>query len=116
MLDVISKLRMARISPQKARLLGDIIVGKTVDVALNQLTYLPNKSAKMVKKIIESALSNAENNYGLDIDNLYIHSYYVDEGPVFKRFHARARGRGNRITKRTSHITVALRERMEALD
>ncbi|WP_176329710.1 50S ribosomal protein L22 [Thioflexithrix psekupsensis] len=107
---VYSRHRNARISPQKARLIADLIRGMPVSQALDTLTFTNKKAAGLVKKILESAVANAENNEGADIDDLYVSEICVDEGPVMKRMHARAKGRGNRIIKRTSHITVAVTE------
>ncbi len=103
---VAAKLRYARISPQKARLVADMIRGKDVGEALRVLTFTPKKSARMLKKILESAIANAEHNDGADIDELKVSAVYVDVAPTFKRYRARAKGRGDRITKRNSHITV----------
>ncbi len=99
-------LMHARISPYKARLVANQIRGMHVDAALETLTFSSKKAAKMMKKILESAIANAENNDGADIDELMVSSVYVDEGPTFKRLRPRARGRADRILKRTSHITV----------
>ena len=103
-------LRQAMISPQKARLVADQIRGLPVDKALALLRFSDKKAAAILKKVVGSAIANAENNAGLDIDDLKIITVMVDEGPVLKRMHARAKGRGNRITKRTSHITVIVAE------
>ncbi len=103
-------LRQAMISPQKARLVADQIRGLPVDKALALLRFSDKKAAAILKKVVGSAIANAENNAGLDIDDLKIKTVMVDEGPVLKRMHARAKGRGNRITKRTSHITVIVAE------
>lgn len=105
-MQVAAKLRYARISPQKARLVADMIRGKDVGEALRVLTFTPKKSARMLKKILESAIANAEHNHGADIDELKVAAVYVDVAPTFKRYMARAKGRGDRITKRNSHITV----------
>ena len=100
----------ARISAQKARLVADLIRGKDVAQALNILAFSPKKGAELIKKVLESAIANAEHNEGADIDALKVAAIWVDEGPRFKRMHARAKGRGNRIVKRTSHITVTVAE------
>ena len=105
-MQVAAKLRYARVSPQKARLIADMIRGKQVGEALRTLTFTPKKSARIVKKILESAIANAEHNHGADIDELKVAAVFVDEAPSFKRFRARAKGRGDRILKRNSHITV----------
>ncbi|MBI5936324.1 MAG: 50S ribosomal protein L22 [Betaproteobacteria bacterium] len=101
-------LRGTRLSAQKARLVADLVRGKPVDKALNILAFTPNKGAGVIKKVLESAIANAEHNEGADIDTLKVATIFVDEGPVLKRFTARAKGRGNRITKPTCHITVTV--------
>lgn len=106
-----AKLSHARISPQKARLVADLVRGMPVERALETLTFSPKKAAQIVRKVLESAIANAEHNVGADVDELKIAKIYVNEGPVLKRFEARAKGRGNRIQKRTSHITVTVGER-----
>jgi large subunit ribosomal protein L22 len=105
-MQVAATLRYARISPQKCRLVADVIRGKTVDDALRALTFSPKKAAGIVKKILESAVANAEHNHGADIDELKIATIEVNEAPTLKRFRARAKGRGARIIKRNSHITI----------
>ena len=101
-------LRMARISPQKARLVADQVRGLPAERAVNLLKFSDKKAAALIKKLVESAIANAENNAGADIDELRIAKITVDEGPLLKRFMARAKGRGTRILKRTSHITVVV--------
>lgn len=108
--EVAARLRGARISPQKCRLVADQIRGLPVDRALQVLSFSPKKAAHIVKKVLESAIANAEHNQGADVDELKVSTIYVDEGPTLKRIQARAKGRANRILKRTSHITVAVRE------
>lgn len=103
-------LKGTRISAQKARLVADIVRGKAVDKALTLLAFTPRKAAVVIKKVLESAIANAEHNEGADIDLLKVQTIYVDEGPVLKRFTARAKGRGNRIMKPTCHITVTVGE------
>ena len=103
-------LRHARISPQKARLVADQVRGLPVDRALQLLTFSNKKAAGLVKGVLESAIANAEHNEGADVDELTVSTICVDEGPLLKRMHARAKGRGNRIVKRTSHITVTVAE------
>jgi large subunit ribosomal protein L22 len=105
-MQVAATLRYARISPQKCRLVADTIRGKTVDDALRTLTFTPKKSARIVKKVLESAIANAEHNHGADIDELRVSVIEVNEAPTFRRYRARAKGRGARIIKRNSHITV----------
>jgi len=101
-------LRGTRLSAQKARLVADLVRGKPVDQALNILTFSPQKAAFTIKKVLESAIANAEHNEGADIDELKVKTIYVDQGTVLKRFTARAKGRGNRIIKPTCHITVTV--------
>ena len=105
-MQVAAKLRYARVSPQKVRLVADMIRGKNVDDALKTLSFTPKKSAKIVKKVLESAIANAEHNHGADIDELKISNIEVNEAPTLGRFRARAKGRGTKIIKRNSHITV----------
>ncbi len=99
-------LRYARISPQKCRLVADVVRGQSVGRALATLKFMPKKGAGIVLKVLESAIANAENNQGADIDELRVSCIMVDTAPVLKRMHARAKGRGSRIVKRNSHITV----------
>lgn len=106
-----AKLSHARISAQKSRLVADQIRGLSVDKALQLLQFSKKKAAVMVKKVLESAISNAEHNEGADIDELKVSAVFVDEGPTMKRIRARAKGRANRILKRTSHITVVVAEK-----
>jgi large subunit ribosomal protein L22 len=101
-----AKLRYARISPQKCRLVADTVRGKGVGNALATLKFMPKKGAALVLKVLESAIANAENNLGADIDELKVHRIEIDTAPVLKRFAARAKGRGSRIVKRNSHITI----------
>ena len=99
-------LRFARISPQKCRLVADQVRGKPVELALQILNFSPKKAATIVKKVLESAIANAEHNEGADIDELKVSRIFVDEGPTMRRWKPRAKGRVNHIIKRTSHITV----------
>ncbi len=101
-------LRTARISPQKARLVADQVRGLPVGRARDILQFSTKKAAQMVNKLLQSAIANAENNQGADIDELKVAQIFVNEGPTMKRMHARAKGRGTRIIKRTSHITVVV--------
>ena len=101
-------LRGVRLSAQKGRLVADQIRGKRVDQALNVLQFSPKKAAVIIKKVLESAIANAEHNDGADIDELKITSIYVEQGTTLKRFSARAKGRGNRISKGTCHIYVTV--------
>ena len=107
-MQVNSKLRYAMISPQKCRLVADQIRGMPVERALQTLTFSHKKAAGMVRKVLESAIANAEHNEGADVDELKVSAICVDEGPVHKRWRPRAKGRANRILKRTSHITVTV--------
>ena len=107
-MQVTSKLRYARISPQKCRLVADVVRGQSVGSAIATLKFMPKKGADIVLKVLESAVANAEHNHGADIDELKIALIQVDTAPSLKRFAARAKGRGARIVKRNSHITVGL--------
>ena len=110
-MEVAAHLRFARISPQKCRLVADQIRGLPVDKALNILAFSPKKAAEMLKTVLESAIANAEHNDGADVDDLHVTRVFVDQGPTMKRIMPRAKGRANRILKRTSHITVAVGEK-----
>ncbi|QJA05735.1 50S ribosomal protein L22 [Thermosulfurimonas marina] len=103
--------RYVRISPYKARPVIDLIRGKPVQEALQILEFTPKKAARIIKKVLESAIANAEHNYNMDPDRLYVKRAYVDEGPRWKRIWPRAWGRASRILKRTSHITVVVEEK-----
>ena len=105
-MQVAARLRYARISPQKCRLVADMVRGKPVGAALQTLEYTPKKAARIVKKVLESAIANAEHNHGADIDELKVSTIEVNEAPTFRRYRARAKGRGARIIKRNSHITI----------
>jgi large subunit ribosomal protein L22 len=107
-MEVSAKLRYARISPQKCRLVADVVRGKPVGNALATLKFMPKKGAKLVHKVLKSAVDNAENNNGADVDELKVHRIEVSAAPQYKRFAARAKGRGTRIIKRNSHITVVV--------
>ena len=107
-MQVTAHLRYARISPQKCRLVADLVRGQPVGNAIATLKYLPKKGAELVRKVLESAVANAEHNHGADIDELKVSLIHIDTAPVLKRFAARAKGRGTRIVKRSSHITVAV--------
>lgn len=101
-------LRGARISPQKVRLVCDQVRGMPVGAATNLLNFSNKKAAHVVRKVLLSAIANAENNAGADVDELKVAKIFVDDGPTMKRMHARAKGRGARIIRRTSHITVVV--------
>ncbi len=105
-MEVAAKLRGARISAQKARLVADQVRGKGVEDALDLLSYSNKKAAHIIKKVLDSAIANAENNEGADVDELTISSIFVDEGMTMKRLRPRAKGRADRILKRSCHITV----------
>jgi large subunit ribosomal protein L22 len=106
MMEVSAKLSTARLSAQKARLVADQIRGKGVEEALELLTYSPKKGAAIIKKLLNSAIANAEHNEGVDIDELKVSTIYVDEAMTIKRIQPRAKGRADRILKRSCHITV----------
>ncbi|KKO43861.1 50S ribosomal protein L22 [Arsukibacterium ikkense] len=107
-MQALAKHKFARSSAQKTRLVADQVRGLSVDKALNVLTYSPKKAAELVKKVLLSAIANAEHNEGADIDTLKVKTIFVDEGPSMKRIKPRAKGRADRIVKRTSHITVVV--------
>ncbi len=103
-----ASVRGVRLSVDKGRLVADLVRGKKVDQAIQILTFTPKKAAVIVKKVVESAVANAEHNDGADIDELKITSIFVEQGATLKRFSARAKGRGNRISKPTCHIFVTV--------
>ena len=103
-------LRGVRLSAQKGRLVADLVRGKPVDLALNTLAFSPKKGAKIIRKVLESAIANAEHNDGADIDALKVRTIHVEEGTTLKRFTARAKGRGNRILKPTCHVYLTVGE------
>ena len=107
-MQALAKLRFAHISAQKGRLVADQIRGLPVEQALSVLAFSKKKGAAMMKKVLDSAVANAENNEGADVDELKVKAVWVDEGPTMKRIRARAKGRAARILKRTSHITVTV--------
>jgi large subunit ribosomal protein L22 len=104
-------LKGARISAQKARLVADQVRGKGVEEALNLLTFSPKKAAHLIKKVLNSAIANAEHNEGADVDELKVSTIMVDEGVTMKRIMPRAKGRADRISKRSCHITVKVADR-----
>lgn len=110
-MEVAAKLKGARLSAQKARLVADQVRGKSVAEALNILAFSPKKGAVIVKKLLESAIANAEHNEGADIDELSISTIFVDEGMTMKRIKPRAKGRADRILKRSCHITVKVADK-----
>ncbi|MEQ8231452.1 MAG: 50S ribosomal protein L22 [Gammaproteobacteria bacterium] len=106
----VAKLRNARIAAQKMRLVADQVRGLPVEQAINVLTFSNKKAAHLIRKVLESAIANAEHNDGADVDELKVSHISVDEGPTMKRWRARARGRAAKILKRTSHVTVMVEE------
>ena len=108
MMETKASLRGARLSAQKGRLVADLIRGKPVDQAMSILAYTPKKGAGIMKKLLESAIANAEHNDGADIDALKVKIIHVERGMFIKRFQARAKGRGNRVTKQTCHIFITV--------
>ncbi|HZY27916.1 MAG: 50S ribosomal protein L22 [Jiangellaceae bacterium] len=106
-----AQARFVRVTPLKARRVVDVIRGMKADEAAALLRFAPQAAAEPVRKVLESAMANAENNDGLAPDTLYVAEAYVDEGPTMKRFRPRAQGRAYRVAKRTSHITVVVEER-----
>lgn len=110
-MEVKASLKYARVGAQKARLVVDLVRGKDVNDAVKTLTFLNKKTAGMVKKLIESAVANAEYKKVMDVDNLYVKAIWVDQGPVLKRFRPRAQGRAFGVRKKTSHINVVLEEK-----
>jgi large subunit ribosomal protein L22 len=109
-MEVRAVAKYVRISPQKVRILVDAVKGKPVEEGLNLIKFMPQKAASIVEKTIRSAVANADQLPNMDVDSLVIQNITADQGPTLKRFRARARGRGTRILKRTSHITVILSE------
>ena len=107
-METVASIRGARLSAQKGRLVADLVRGKPIDKALNILRFSPKKAAGLIRKALESAIANAEHNDGADIDELKITSIYVEQGATLKRFTARAKGRGNRISKPTCHVYVTV--------
>ena len=107
-MDTTAKLRGVRLSAQKGRLVADQIRGKSVENALNILQFSPKRGAVIIRKVLESAIANAEHNAGADIDELKVTQICVEKGPVLKRFHARAKGRGVRVLKHTCHIFLTV--------
>src|SRR6476661_7358030 len=110
-MEVKASLNFARIGSQKARLVADVVRGKDVNEAIRNLTFMKQKGAGLIKKLIESAVANAEDRKTIDIDNLYVKSIWVDMGPSMKRFRPRAQGRAFQVKKKLSHINVVLEEK-----
>lgn len=109
-MEVKAVAKYVRISPRKVRLVIDLVRGKRVDESLSILQFTPKRAAYIVRKLLKSAIANAERNPDMDINNLYIKYIYADQGPMLKRFRARAVGRAARIRKKLSHVTVVLDE------
>ncbi|NMB42205.1 MAG: 50S ribosomal protein L22 [Firmicutes bacterium] len=110
-----ARARFVRIAPRKARIVMDLIRNKNVGEAISILNFIPKRASGIIEKILRSAVANAEHNYNMDGEDLFVYKAFVDEGPTLKRFKPRALGRATRIRKRTSHLTVVLRERGGAL-
>ena len=108
--------RTVRIAPRKVRLIADLVRGTEVGEAISILKLTNKRSSPVVEKLVKSAVANAEHNYDMDIDNLYISEIFADEGPTLKRFRPRAQGRASKINKRTSHITVVVKEYADEVD
>ena len=106
-----AKLSYARVSVQKACFVLDAIRGKDVQTALGIVTYNPRYASSLIKKLLESAVANAENNFDMNPDNLYVATAFVDQGPTLKRIHPRSRGQAFKILKRTSHVTIVVKEK-----
>ncbi len=109
-MEAVAKARHIRISPTKARLVADLIRGKSAEQALNILTFTPKSAARIIKKLLDSAIANATNKGDIDVDTLYIKTIFVDQAPTWKRHRPRAMGRATMIQKKTSHITIILDE------
>ena len=109
-MEVRAVTKYVRVSPQKVRQIADAVKGKPVETALNTLKFMPMKAASVVEKTMRSAVANADQKADIDVDALVVRGVTADQGPTLKRFRARARGRGARILKRTSHVTVVLEE------
>ncbi len=103
--------RHVRIAPRKVRIVIDLIRGKNVGEAFAILKHTPKVASEVLKKVLKSAVANAEHNYDMNVDNLYVAAAYVDQGPTLKRIHPRSRGQAFKILKRTSHVTIVVKER-----
>lgn len=111
MVDVTAKAERVRVSPRKMRLVIDLVRGREVNEALGILKFTPNKAAVDISKVLRNAQASAENNYDLDPDDLYVKAIFADDGPTFKRWKPRSRGRVNQQLRRTSHLTIVVAER-----
>jgi len=109
-MEIRAAVKFIRVSPRKIRLVMDQVRGRKVEEALNILSFAPQKGARILKKLINSAVANAEQNSDVDVDLLYVKRIYADEGPTMKRWRPRAQGRATRINKRTSHLTIIVDE------
>jgi large subunit ribosomal protein L22 len=109
-MEIVARTRMARISPRKVRIVGDVIKTKNINDAMGMLMYMPQKAAYILKKLLDSAIANAKQKKYVDLDNLFVKNVIVDGGPVLKRFLPRAMGRATKVRKRSSHITMILDE------
>ena len=112
-MEATATLRYLKASPQKVRLVVDLVRGKKVDEALNILKFSNKKAARVLKKVLDSAIANAENNAGADVDELKVKEIFIDEGPVMKRIMPRAKGSADRIKKRTSHVTIRVSDEQQ---
>ena len=113
-METTAKLNGVRLSAQKGRLIADQIRGLQVERALSLLNFSPKKGAVIIRKVLESAIANAEHNDGADIDELKVQTIFVEQGSMLKRFHARAKGRGNRINKHSCHIFITVGDEVKA--
>lgn len=110
-MEAVAKVTHVRIAPRKVRVVIDLIRNKPVGEAIGILRNTPKAASPVVEKLLKSAMANAENNFHMNVDNLYVSEVYADQGPTLKRIQARARGRAFRINKKTSHITLKLQEK-----
>ena len=113
-MEAFALLRHARLSPQKARIVGDQLRGLSVEHAFEVLTFGKPKATHILRKVLESAVANAEHNEGADVDELFVGAVTIDQGRTFRRFRARARGRASRIAKRTSHIKMTVTDNLRS--
>ena len=107
----VATLKYARISSRKVKIVADLIRGKDVDEALAIVKFTPKASSEIIEKLLKSAMANAENNHGMNVSNLYVAEIYANQGPTLRRIRPAAKGSAVRIRKRTSHITIVLKER-----
>ena len=109
--EAVATLNFARISPRKVKVVADLIRGKDVNEAISIVKFTPKASSEIIEKLLKSAMANAENNHNMDSKNLYVAEIYANQGPTLKRIRPAAKGSASRIRKRTSHITIKLREK-----